>query len=106
MIIEASVLQSQRITNQRLGLKRYTFHFFILFIIGITLWFYVWTRIQVLRYHYTIVSISKTERHVLEEHKRLRLKLANLNSPHRLEYIAKNQLNLKLPQQEQLIYLK
>ncbi len=78
----------------------------IMLLVGLCAWFYVWTRVQVVKMNYSIAKISNIEKDLLKENEKLRLRLATLKSHSRIEFIAKNQLQLKDPLEGQVIYLK
>ena len=103
---ENSLLLTQKVLQHSPSFKKIFSTLCIMLILGVSVWFYVWSRMQVVKLHYSIIALSKIEQEILKENKKMRLKLATLQSPRRIEYIAKNQLQLKDPHQEQVIYLK
>ncbi|MBI2609370.1 MAG: cell division protein FtsL [Deltaproteobacteria bacterium] len=106
MATHMGLLGKQRIQNRAPQFQKIIPSLILMIFISCSLWFYAWTRIQVMSLHYSIVEVSKVEKEVLQQNQKLRLKLATLKSPSRIEFIAKNQLDLKDPVSTQVIYLK
>jgi len=76
-----------------------------LFFIGCSL-FSVWAHHQVIYLGYEISRASEEEQNLLEESKKLRLELAALKSPKRIENVALKDLGFINPQKEQLIIVR
>ena len=76
-----------------------------LFFIGCSL-FSVWAHHQVISLGYEISRASEEEQDLLQESKKLRLELAALKSPRRIENIALKDLGFINPQKEQLIIVR
>ena len=55
---------------------------------------------------YDIAKAQKQKRELVEINKKLRIQLANLKSPERIEGIALNQLGLRVPEKGQIEILK
>lgn len=68
--------------------------------------FYVWSHHQILSLGYETSQGAREEQSLLEENKRLRLELASLKAPSRIERMAQQQLGLGTPQKEQLIIVR
>jgi len=68
--------------------------------------FYVWAHHQVISLSYEISQQSQKEQDLLRENKRLRLELAGLKSPGRIESLALKDLGFVNPQKEQLIIVR
>ncbi len=104
--MEPSLVRTQRVSQRGPKLSRFFPILFVLIFVGAISWFYAWTRVQVVKLHYQIIEITKIEAELAKQNNKLRVQLATLKSPGRIEFIAKNQLRLKDPTQEQVIYLK
>ncbi|HLD75084.1 MAG TPA: cell division protein FtsL [Bdellovibrionota bacterium] len=104
--MEASSIRTQRVSQRGPKLQKFVPLFMILIFVGAILWFYAWTRVQVVKLHYQIIELARIEAELAKHSNKLRVQLATLKSPSRIEYIAKNQLRLKDPTQEQVIFLK
>ena len=70
------------------------------------LFFYTWCRVQCTSLGYHISSLYAVQKRILEQQKNLKIELARLKSPARIEKIAREQLGLVIPRQEQVIRLK
>jgi len=68
--------------------------------------FSVWAHHQVISLGYQISRASQEEQDLLRENKKLRLELAALKSPQRIENIALKELGFATPQKEQLIIVR
>ena len=68
--------------------------------------FNVWANHQVISLGYEISQASQEEEKLLKENKRLRLELAALKSPRRIEKMALQELGFVNPQKEQLIIVR
>jgi cell division protein FtsL len=77
----------------------------ILFLIGASL-FYVWSRIQVIRFGYEISGALKVGRELAESNKKLRLEIATLKSYTRIEKIAMEDLKMAKPKPDEVIVIR
>jgi cell division protein FtsL len=68
--------------------------------------FSVWAHQQVVALGYEISRASEEEQELLQESKKLRLELAALKSPKRIENVALKDLGFINPQKEQLIIVR
>ncbi|OGP98219.1 MAG: cell division protein FtsL [Deltaproteobacteria bacterium RBG_19FT_COMBO_52_11] len=68
--------------------------------------FYVWAHHQVISLGYEISKASQDEQLLLQENKKLRLELAALKSPSRIESLALKKLGFRNPEKEQLIIVR
>lgn len=66
---------------------------------------FVWSRIEVVQIGYEISYANKVYQNVSRENQRLRVEVASLKSPSRIEEIAKNRLDLVHPTHEQIIII-
>ena len=78
----------------------------ILAIIISVLLFYTWSRVQAVRIGYEIFNANSEMRKLDQENKELILEIATLKSPKRIEKIAREELKLVLPRDEQIIILR
>ena len=76
-----------------------------LVLIGCSL-FYVWSHHQIISRGYETSDAAREEQALLQENKRLRLELASLKAPGRIERMAQHELGLVAPQKEQLIIVR
>lgn len=68
--------------------------------------FYVWAHHQIISLGYEISRVSQQEQELTEENKKLRLELAMLKSPERLEKKALQELGFVNPQNGQIIIVR
>ena len=68
--------------------------------------FSVWAHHQIISLGYEISQVSHEEQDLLKENKRLRLELAALKSPKRIQNLALKELGFINPQKEQLIIVR
>jgi len=68
--------------------------------------FSVWAHHQVLALGYEISKANQEEQELLQENKRLRLDVAALKSPGRIEGVALKNLGFANPQKDQLIVVR
>ena len=86
------------------GPIKYLIFLLIFFVPGVLL--YVWLHVQEVNLSYDIAKAQKQKRELLEISKKLRIQLANLKSPERIEGIALTKLGLKTPGKGQIEILK
>lgn len=67
---------------------------------------YIWLHFQEVNLSYDIAKDQKQKRELLEINKKLRIQLANLKSPERIEGIALTKLGLRTPEKGQIEILK
>ncbi len=78
---------------------------------AIFLWFllsgfaYVWCRVQVVQLGYLLSDAHRINTRLLNDSKKLRLELARLKAPDRVERIATQQLGLRHPTKNQIVLL-
>lgn len=68
--------------------------------------FHVWSRFKLVELNLEISEISRQLSDAGQEHKRLKLEATSLKAPARVEAIAKNELNMALPTDQQVIHVK
>lgn len=68
-------------------------------------WLHVWLRLQVVHFGYVLSTTSKLQSRLEQENRELRIELATLTSPDRLESQARRRLNLGQPEKGQVIVL-
>ncbi|OGP91225.1 MAG: cell division protein FtsL, partial [Deltaproteobacteria bacterium RBG_19FT_COMBO_43_11] len=88
-----------------LGIKYSTF-----IVVSIVLMFialiYVGSHIRMTELEYNVAAQLSEKEQKLEEQKKLRLELAMLKSPQRIEGVARNKLHMSYPESNQVIVLK
>ena len=68
-------------------------------------WVHVWLRLQVVRMGYVLSTTSKLQSRLEQENRELKIELATLTSPDRLEAIARQRLGLIVPEKGQVVVL-
>ena len=67
--------------------------------------FYVWLRLQVVHMGYLLSATSKLRAQLEQENRELRVELASMTSPDRLEAMARRRLGLVPPEKGQVVIL-
>ena len=73
-------------------------------LVGVAL-LHVWLRLQVVHMGYDLSTTSKLQNQLEQENRELKVELATLTSPDRLEAMARQRLGLKPPEKGQVIVL-
>jgi cell division protein FtsL len=68
--------------------------------------FYTWSRVEVVKIGYEIFNANAEMRRLDQENKELILEIATLKSPKRIERIAREELGLIPPKEEQTVILR
>jgi cell division protein FtsL len=74
-------------------------------LVGMVLFFHVWSRLQVIDLGYALAAQRTVRQKLQEENRELRLELATLTSPERLESAARFRLGMHPPKTEEVIIL-
>lgn len=73
-------------------------------LVGVVL-LHVWLRLQVVHMGYVLSTTSKLQSQLEQENRELKVELATLTSPDRLEAMSRRRLGLTLPEKGQVIVL-
>ena len=73
-------------------------------LVGVAL-LHVWLRLQVVHMGYVLATTSKLQNQLQQENLELKLELATLTSPDRLEALSRSRLGLRSPEKGQVIIL-
>jgi cell division protein FtsL len=68
--------------------------------------FHVWSRFKLIDLNMQISEVSRQLKEAEQEQKRLKLEAASLKTPGRIEVIAKSDLGMALPTEQQMILVK
>jgi len=84
------------------------FKFLMIFMVLLTIVsvFHVWSRYRLMDLNLQISESTHLLKGAEQEQKRLKLEAASLKTPARIESIAKNELNMALPTEQQVILVK
>ena len=66
---------------------------------------HVWLRLQVVQMGYVLSTTSKLQNRLEQEQRELKVELATLMSPDRLEAMARKRLGLTQPEKGQVVFL-
>lgn len=78
--------------------------FLALGLVGVAL-LHVWLRLQVVHMGYVLSTTSKLQNQLEQENRELKVELATLTSPDRLEAMSRQRLGLRPPEKGQVIVL-
>lgn len=73
-------------------------------LMGVTL-VYVWSHLRMTGMEYKIAEEMTRREQLLEEQRKLKVEVATLKAPGRIEAIVKEKLQMTYPQREQIIHL-
>jgi cell division protein FtsL len=68
--------------------------------------FHVWSRVEVIDLSLRISDASRQVKDQQQENKRLRVEVASLKAPARIEALAKGELGMALPTDQQVVLVK
>ncbi len=68
--------------------------------------FHVWSRFKLVDLNLQISESSRLLKETEQEQKRLKLEVASFRTPSRIESIAKNELGMALPTEQQVVLVK
>lgn len=92
------------ITPHRIDIFKYLMICMIVFTIVSV--FHVWSRFKLVDLNLEMSEISRQLSEAGQEQKRLKLEAASLKAPARIEAIARNDLGMALPTEQQIIHVK
>ncbi len=90
--------------KHRLGPLKYLSILLAVFVPGLLI--FIWLHVQTMNLSYDIAAAQKQKGELMEISKKLRIQLANMKSPERIEGIALTQLGLRVPEKGQIEILK
>lgn len=67
---------------------------------------YVWSHLHNTQLKYRIAEEMTVRENLTEENRRLKMEIATLKSPQRIESIAREKLKLQYPEREQVVLIK
>lgn len=68
--------------------------------------FHVWSRVKVVEYNLQLGESRKQIREMRQEHSRLKIEVASLKNPARIEMLAHHELGLSMPTNQQVVQVK
>ncbi len=100
-VIQGNVCDVEKVSSQ---IKYSNFIFVTLVLMAVAL-FYVWSHIHMTELEYMVAAEMSIKEKLVEEQTKLKVEIATLKSPQRLETIAKEQLQMTYPTRDQIIIL-
>ncbi len=97
-------LGGMELTPHRIDIFKYLMICMIVFTIVSV--FHVWSRFKLVDLNLEMSEISSQLSETGQEQKRLKLEVASLKAPARIEAIARNELGMALPTEQQVIHVK
>jgi cell division protein FtsL len=91
--------------RERPGVKYSSLLFIVLILLAASLLF-VWSHVRLTELKYQIAKDISVKESLLEENRKLKVEIASLKSPQRLERIARDKFGMTYPEREQVIFLK
>lgn len=67
---------------------------------------YVWSHVNMTKLEYQVAEEIGIKERLLEEQKKLKVEIATLKAPQRIEVIARNKLQMSYPERDQVILIK
>jgi cell division protein FtsL len=101
-VLKQTVRQKDRISGS-LGYSTWIFIASVLMAVALI---YVWSHIHMTELEYQVAREMSNKEQLIEEQAKLKLELATLKSPRRIETLAQEKLQMTYPQREQVILLK
>jgi cell division protein FtsL len=68
--------------------------------------FHVWSRVKVIDLNLRLTDVNSQVKEVQQEQNRLKLEVASLKTPARIEVLAKGDLGMALPTDQQVVIVK
>lgn len=100
-IIHGNVPDVEKVSTQ---IKYSNFIFVTLVLMAVAL-IYVWSHIRMTELDYMVAAEMSIKEKLVEEQTKLKVEIATLKSPQRLEAIAKEKLQMTYPTRDQVIIL-
>ena len=88
------------------GVDIFAYALAILGIITLVAIFHVWSRVKVVDLNLQVSEMRRQLKEQEQEQGRLKLEVASLKAPARIETIAKGELGMSLPTEQQVIVIK
>ena len=101
-VLKQTVREQDR-TSGSIGYSTWIFIASILMVVALL---YVWSHIHMTELEYQVAQELNSREQLAEEQAKLKLELATLKSPQRIETIAREKLQMTYPGREQVILLK
>ena len=93
----------QEAVSGRIGYSTWIFIATVLMAVALL---YVWSHIHMTELEYRIARELNNQEQIEEEQRKLKVELATLKSPQRIETIAREKMQMTYPERQQVIILK
>lgn len=102
--VRTDILGQQVISERAISVRQdFKNYMFVAIALVFSLLLFVWSRSQMVLAGYEVSQANKVYQGYVSENQQLRVEVASLKAPSRIEAIAKNQLNFVTPKAEQVI---
>jgi cell division protein FtsL len=91
--------------RDRAGIKYSSISVIVIVLMAASLVF-VWSHVRMTELKYNIAKEISIKENLLEENRKLKVEIATLKSPQRVEAVAKSTFGMTYPEREQVIFLK
>ena len=68
--------------------------------------FHVWSRVRVIDLNLQLAEVGRQMKEQQQEHNRLKLEVASMKTPARIEALARGELGMALPTDQQVVIIK
>jgi len=68
--------------------------------------FHVWSRVRVIDLNLQLAEVTRQMKEQHQEHNRLKLEVASMRTPARIEALARGELGMALPTDQQVVIIK
>jgi cell division protein FtsL len=102
-VIHGNVCEGEKKASTELKYSPFIFVTLVLMAVALV---YVWSHIRMTELEYKVAEEMSIKESLLEEQRKLKVEIATLKSPQRLEAIAKEKLQMSYPTRDQVIILK
>lgn len=103
-VVAPRILSGAGLSLQKLDMFRFVM--VCMMLLTIVSVFHVWSRFKLIDLNLRIAEANRQLKEAEQEQKRLKLEVASLRTPARIEAIAKNELGMALPVEQQVIIVK
>lgn len=98
--------QTIPVTTREASTLKYSPYLLVVFVLMAVAIIYVWSHLQMTQLEYKVAEAMNRKEQLLDEQKKLRLEVATLKSPQRIEAIVKEQLQMSYPEAKQVITVR
>ncbi len=85
---------------------RYSTILIIVLVLMVASLVFVWSHVRLTELKYQIAREMSIKESLLEENRKIKVEIATLKSPQRIEKLARDKLGMAYPEREQVIFLK